>query len=215
MESQGPVAVTRKRWLDGKNKLKLIILLGICLLTLPSISAAATPDLVVSQTVDEVISILSDASLKGEAKKEERRKKIRAAISKGFNFEAMSKRSMGKYWKKRTPAERKEFTELFRKLIEGSYISKIEGFTKEKILYEKARTKKNISIVKTKIVLSKGTEIPINYRLMKRGDRWSIYDVTIEGVSLVRNYRTQFSSVLRKKPYSALVEQLKAKIKDN
>ncbi len=202
--------------IDGKNKLKLIaLLLAVFLMAVPSISQAAVPDLVVSQTVDEVIRILSDGSLKGEAKRAERREKIRDAISKGFNFEAMAKRSMGKYWKERTPQEREEFTGLFRSLIEISYISKIEGFTNEKILYEKAQTKKNISLVKTKIVLSKGTEIPINYRLMKRADRWYIYDIVIEGVSLVRNYRTQFSSVLRKKSYSILVEQLKTKIEKN
>jgi len=201
---------------DGKNKIKLMaLLLAVFLLALPDTGQAAVPDLVVSQTVNEVIRILSDSSLKGEAKKAERREHIRAAISKGFNFKAMAKRSMGKYWKERTPQEREEFTGLFRSLIEISYISKIEGFTNEKILYEKARTKKNISVVKTKIVLSKGTEVPINYRLMKRADRWYIYDIVIEGVSLVRNYRTQFSSVLRKKSYSTLVEQLKAKIERN
>ncbi len=202
--------------IDGKNKLKLtILLLAVFLISVTGISQAAVPDLVVSQTVDEVIRILSDESLKGESKKAERRSLIRGAISKGFNFEAMAKRSMGKYWKERSPEEREEFTGLFRSLIEISYISKIEGFTNEKILYEKARTKKNISVVKTKIVLNKGTEIPINYRLMKRADRWYIYDVVIEGVSLVRNYRTQFSSVLRKKSYPKLVEQLKAKIEKN
>ncbi len=202
--------------IDGKNKLKLMtLLLAVFLMSLPGISQAAVPDLVVSQTVDEIIRILGDESLKGKDKKTERRDMIRGAISKGFNFKAMAKRSMGKYWKERTPQEREEFTGLFRSLIEISYISKIEGFTNEKILYEKAKTKNNISVVKTKIVLSKGTEIPINYRLMKRADRWYIYDVVIEGVSLVRNYRTQFSSVLRKKSYSTLVEQLKAKIEKN
>ncbi len=202
--------------IDGKNKLKLMtLLLAVFLMSLPGISQAAVPDLVVSQTVDEIIRILGDESLKGKDKKTERRDMIRGAISKGFNFKAMAKRSMGKYWKERTPQEREEFTGLFRSLIEISYISKIEGFTNEKILYEKAKTKNNISVVKTKIVLSKGTEIPINYRLMKRADRWYIYDVVIEGVSLVRNYRTQFSSVLRKKSYSTLVEQLKTKIEKN
>ncbi|VAV83287.1 Phospholipid ABC transporter shuttle protein MlaC [hydrothermal vent metagenome] len=188
------------------------ILILLCIIALPNFAAASEPNLVVSQTVDEVIRVLSDASLTGPAKKKERRLKIRAAITKGFSFEAMAKRAMGKYWKERTPQEREEFTGLFRRLIEISYISKIEGFTNEKVLYEKARTKKNISVVKTKIVMAKGTEIPINYRLMRRGDRWFIYDIVIEGVSLVRNYRTQFSSVLRKKSYSTLVEQIKATI---
>jgi phospholipid transport system substrate-binding protein len=180
---------------------------------LPSISSsAALPDLVVSQTIDEVMRILSTDSLKGAEHKAERRIKIRIAISKGFNFEAMAKRAMGKYWKQRTPEERKQFTILFRRLIEISYISRIEGFTNEKVIYEKARTQKNISMVKTKIVMTKGTEIPINYRLMKKNGSWRIYDIVIEGVSLVRNYRTQFSSVLRKKSYSILVDQIKAKI---
>ena len=193
----------------------IAILIFFCLLIVPVHAKASAPDKVVSHAVDEVIEILGDDSLKGEDKKVERREKIRKAISKSFSFKAMAKRSMGKYWKERTPQERTEFTELFRRLIEISYISKIEGFTNEKVLYEKARTKKNISTVKTKIVTSKGTEIPISYRLMKRGDKWLIYDIVIEGVSLVRNYKTQFSSVLRKKPYATLVEQLKTKVENN
>lgn len=201
-------AVATRLWLAA-------LLTALCLITLPGISMATTPDIVVSETINDVINILNDDSLKGAEKTIERRMKLRAVISKGFSFETMAKRAMGKYWKERTPEERKEFTILFRRLIEISYISKIEGFTNEKIIYEKARTRKNISLVKTKVVMTKGTEIPLNYRLMKRGDRWFIYDVVIEGVSLIRNYRTQFSSVLRKKPYSTLVEQLKTKIKAN
>ncbi len=197
------------------RSIAILMLLSLSLMALPGFASANEPKMVVSQTVDEVIRILGDASLKGPTKTNERRKKIRAAITRGFSFEAMAKRAMGKYWKERTPKEREEFTGLFRSLIEISYISKIEGFTDEKVLYEKARTKKNISVVKTKIVMTKGTEIPINYRLMRRGDRWFIYDIVIEGVSLVRNYRTQFSSVLRKKSYSALVEQIKATIEKN
>lgn len=207
----------RKTVLDGKNKITLMaLLIAICLIALPNVSRATEPNEVVSRAVDEVIEILGDASLKGDAHKVERRAKVRRAISKSFSFETMAKRAMGKYWKERTPKERKEFTLLFQRLIEISYISKIEGFTNEKVLYEKARTQKNISLVKTKIVTSKGTEIPINYRLIKRsGSDWVIYDIVIEGVSLVRNYRTQFSSVLRRKPYSTLVEQLRTKLENH
>jgi phospholipid transport system substrate-binding protein len=162
-------------------------------------------------TIDEIIEIINDPSLKGPDKKEDRRDKIREKIQKRFNFEEMAKRALGKHWRKRSDEEKKEFVKLFGRLIENSYIGKMERYTDEKVLYGKEIMKKKASEVRTKIITKKGTEVPINYRLLKREGEWMIYDVIIEGISLVRNYRTQFSKVLRLSPFEELIKQLKEK----
>ncbi len=177
----------------------------------PSPVKASEPTDQVKATIDEIIEVLKEPGLKGPDKKEARRDKIRKKIQKRFTFEEMAKRSLGKHWKKRTDEEKNEFVGLFGKLIENSYIGKLEGYTDELVLYEKEIMKKKASEVRTKIVTKKGTEIPINYRLLKRKDGWMIYDVVIEGVSLVRNYRTQFGKVLSSSPFEKLISQLKEK----
>ncbi len=137
---------------------------------------------------------------------------MRVRIQERFSFEDMAKRSLGKHWKKRNDSEKKEFVKLFGTMIENSYLGKLEGYTNEVVRYEQEINKKTAIEVRTKIVTTKGTEIPINYRLLSRKGQWMVYDVIIEGVSLVRNYRTQFSQVLRSSPFEELVAQLNKKI---
>lgn len=179
----------------------------------PSSSNAAAPTELLRDTIDAVIDILKDPSLKGDARKEARRGRIRVHIRERFSFEDMSRRSLGKHWRERSPEEKKEFVEVFGKLIENTYIGKIEGYTDEKVVYENEVIRGRASEVKTKIITKDGLEIPINYRLIKKksGD-WLVYDVVIEGVSLVRNYRTQFSEALRSSSFSDLVTKLREKI---
>ncbi len=165
----------------------------------------------VKVAIDEVLEVLKDPALKGPEKKVERRDKIRGLIQKLFSFEDMAKRSLGKHWRKRTDEEKEEFVKVFGRLIENSYIGKLEAYTNEKVLYEQEIMKKKAVEVRTKVVTKKGTEIPINYRLLQRKGRWVVYDVVIEGVSLVRNYRTQFGTALRASPFEELVAQLRQK----
>jgi len=174
--------------------------------------AGETTDMV-KATVDEVIAVLKDPSLKGPDKAVERRDRIREVIRKRFGFEEMARRSLGKHWKALSGDQRREFAGLFGRLVENSYIDKVEGYSDEKIVYEDERTVKNTSIVKTKLITKKGTEIPIHYKLVNRARKgWVVYDIVIEGVSLVRNYRSQFASVMRSSTYQDLVAQLKAKL---
>ncbi len=163
-------------------------------------------------SIDGIIDILKDPALKAPAMKEARRDKMRARIQERFSFEDMAKRSLGKHWKKINDAEKKEFVKLFGTLIENSYIGKLEAYTNEVVRYEEEINKKRVIEVRTKIVTTKGTEIPINYRLLPRNGQWMVYDVIIEGVSLVRNYRTQFGQVLRSSPFEDLIAQLNTKI---
>ena len=196
-----------------KNFLRYFTVIAVlALFVLPTLSVAAEATDQLRVTIDGVIDILKDPSLKAPARNKARRDKIRLRIQGRFSFEDMAKRSLGKHWKKLSDAEKKEFVKLFGTLIENSYIGKLEGYTNEMVRYEEEINKKRVVEVRTKIVTTKGTEIPINYRLLTRNGQWMVYDVIIEGVSLVRNYRTQFSQVLRSSPFKDLLDQLNKKV---
>lgn len=190
-----------------------VVLAALCLLLSASNGLAANATDQMKGTIENILSVLQDSSLKGSDKQEERRAKIREAIGKRFDFTEMAKRSLGKHWKKRSPAERKEFAELFADLIEGSYIEKIENYSDEKVIYGNEQVKNNKSKVKTKIISSKGTEISVQYKLLNRSnDYWRVYDIVVEGVSLVSNYRTQFGKALSSSSYAELVDKLRSKV---
>ncbi len=166
----------------------------------------------VKNTIDEILEILRDPSLKGDESVDKRRELLRETINKKFSFAKMSQLSLGKHWKKRSDEEKKEFTKLFGQLLEDTYISKIEGYTDEKIVYTKELVKKKKAQVNTKIVTD-SVEIPLDYRLYKlKDDSWMVYDMVIEGVSLVGNYRTQFDQILKKNSFAKLIEELKNKM---
>lgn len=174
-------------------------------------SAAMSPTDYVKITVDKVLEILRNKELKKPEKTSERRAAIRKAVDETFDFEEMAKRSLAIHWKDRTPEERKEFVPLFTDLLERSYIKKIEGYTDEEVIYVSETIDGGYASVKTKIVTKKKTEIPIEYRLYKKNAKWEVYDVVIEGVSLVNNYRTQFNKIIRTQSYPELVKRLKDK----
>ena len=125
----------------------------------------------------------------------------------------MTKRSRAFHWRERSKEERKEFVALFSDLIENTYIRKIERYEHEKVLYTDERIEGAYAAVKTKVVTEKGVEIPVEYRIFRKGGKWEIYDVIIEGVSLVNNYRTQFSSIISSDSYAGLIQRLKDKVK--
>ncbi|MEE9240325.1 MAG: ABC transporter substrate-binding protein, partial [bacterium] len=137
--------------------------------------------------------------------------KLRKAIAKQFDFTEMARRSLARYWKKRNKEERKEFVSLFSGILGKSYIGKIEAYTDEKILYVREKADGEFARVKTLIVTKRKQEIPITYRMHKVNDRWMVYDVVIEGVSLVNTYRQQFRTILRKTSYDGLVKKLREK----
>jgi len=197
-----------------KILVSIMALFFLALVCAPSRSEAGPITERVRITIDSALSALRDPAMMGKAHKAERRARIRAAIEDTIDFTEMSRRSLGLNWRKRTPAERKEFVNLFSDLLENSYISKIEQQTDEKVLYlgERMNKKHTRGLVKTKVLTSKGTEIPIYYRMMKKNGRWVAYDIVIEGVSLVSNYRTQFGKIIKRSSYEDLVSTLKKKV---
>jgi len=163
-------------------------------------------------TVDQVMKILTDPTLKGEKKVQERRARIRKVVLERFGFTEMSKRSLGRYWNERTPQERTEFVRLFTDLLERAYIDKVDGYSGEQVVYEGESVDGNYSEVRTKIVTKKNQDASITYRLLKHDSNWEVYDVIVENVSLVNNYRTQFSKIIRTSSYEALVKKMQAKL---
>ena len=184
----------------------------LALLSAPEPALAGDPTDQIRGAIDRGIAILQRPDLKAKEKREERREALRKELFPFFNFGEMAKRSLGVHWKDRTPEEREEFIRLFRNLLENAYAGKIEGYKGEKILYRKESVDLPYAEVNTVIVTLQGDEIPVDYRVLKDGARWRIYDIVIEGVSLVNNYRSQFAGILQKSSYTELVRRLKSTI---
>ena len=175
-----------------------------------SVEAGIPTDQVKTGT-DRVLKLVQDPELKKPDKAQERRKQIRAVANEIFDWQETGKRALARHWQARTPQQREEFSALFADLIERSYVGKIEAYSGERILYVGDSIEGDQATVRTKLVTKSNTEIPIDYRMFKGGDRWRAYDVLIEGVSLVSNYRTQFNKIIQQSSYDELVKKLKTK----
>jgi len=165
----------------------------------------------VKKTVDEVVRIVADKELKKPQNEKKRRRELKEAIGTIFDYGEMAKRSMGIHWKDRTPAEKKEFVQLFETLLENSYASKIESYNQERIVYLGETVDGDYAEVKSKVITPKRDEYSLDYRLFGSGGKWMVYDVVIEGVSMVSNYRTQFNKIIRNQGYGELLKKLRSK----
>jgi phospholipid transport system substrate-binding protein len=176
-----------------------------------TVAQAGEPTDQLKTHVDEVLKVLGNPALRTPDKVEERRDVIRKVANQIFDFEETAKRALGPHWAARTPAERKEFVALFTDLLERSYVTRIEQYGGEKVMYAGDQVTGDQAIVKTRIASKTGTEIPVDYRMQKMSSGWRVYDVNIEGVSLVSNYRTQFNKIVQTESYQALVDRLKSR----
>jgi phospholipid transport system substrate-binding protein len=189
-----------------------VVLAGVLVVGLSSAPAAAgVPTDQLKGAVERVLKTLDDPALKGDARVGERRVAVRKIANEIFDFSEIAKRSMARHWQPLSEAQRTEFVGLFADLLERSYISKIETYGGEKIQYTAERADGDFATVSTRIVTKNGTEVPVDYRMIKRADRWLVYDVSIEGVSLVSNYRTQFNKIIQTTSYNELVSKLRNK----
>lgn len=188
-----------------------IFLLVFCLLTAGGgpAYAAVTPKAQVQATVDQVIDVLRDKQLHGEQRRETLSRLIRAR----FDFSIMSQRTLGKYWKSATPAEQAHFVTLFSDLLEASYVGRIEAYSDETVSYGEEKIEADRAEVATQ-VNSGGTHIPIDYRMVQQGDQWFVYDVVIEEVSLIKNYRSSYGEIVRKEGFDGLFVRMEQKISE-
>jgi len=164
----------------------------------------------VRSTINEVIRLLNDEGLEQPGRLAQRRKLVEEAVGRRFDYEELSKRSLGAQWTKLTDTERREFVEVFRQLLSDAYADRIEGYSGEQVRYLKERIEGSYAEVKTRIVSSK-FELPADYRLLNRGGEWRVYDVVIDGVSLVKNYRGQFERIIRTSSYGELLRKMRSK----
>lgn len=187
-------------------------ILMILLFSVPAY--AGVPQDMVQTNVNSVLDVLRDPALKPASAKETKKQKLRAIYDRMFNQVELSKRAMGRNWSKLNPAQQQEFVKLFRQVLEKAYIDKILAYTDEKITFEKeSMLSETQAEVQTKAITSSKT-IPISYRLILQNGTWGVYDVVIENVSLVQNYRTQFNDILAKNTPEQLLETLRKKVKD-
>lgn len=189
-----------------------ILFFCIILLGFPFKAEAGAPTETIRSMVDEVIRLLNDPSLQGPAKRHLLRQRVKEVVDLRFDYEEMAKRSLGATWGKLTPAQRSEFTRLFAELLEVSYSDKLEQYSGETVSYLSETQDGDYAEVRT-VLVRRNDRIPMNYRLLNQS-RWMIYDVVIEGVSLVSNYRSQFQQVISQSSYAELVRRLRNRVNE-
>ncbi|MCK5708312.1 MAG: ABC transporter substrate-binding protein [Candidatus Aureabacteria bacterium] len=167
---------------------------------------------VLKTTVDKIISILASEEYKKIDMHDTLKKEIYDLVDNVFSWDDMGKRSLGRTWKEQKDSDKKEFISLFSKLLKKSYTEKLESYTGEKISYEPETLKGKYAEVRTYIIKETGEKIPVFYRMILRDGKWMVYDVVIEGISLVKNYRSQFENILRKSSFKELLEKLEKKL---
>ncbi|NCO59901.1 ABC transporter substrate-binding protein [bacterium] len=168
----------------------------------------------VKETTDKIIAIVSNPEMKKAEKAAERKRLIREAIDERFDWDEMAKRTLARHWAGRSDAEKKEFVALFGKLLERTYLDKVEGYSGEKVNYEDETIDGQYGTVKVGIITTQDKSISVFYRLKKIGSDWFVYDISIEGVSLINNYRNQFNSIITKSSFQNLMERLKSNVEE-
>jgi phospholipid transport system substrate-binding protein len=173
-------------------------------------AAAGEPLEKVRQTVDTVLTIVNNKALQPQ----ERRTQIRQAVLQRFGFDEMAQRSMGQHWRTLTPQQRQEFVELFTDLLERSYMARIESYQTgpQGVRYPKEDLDGDRAVVHTEIMSARDLPIMVDYNLLHKDGDWKVYDIVIEGVSLVNNYRIQFNTIILKDSYAGLVKQMRTKL---
>ena len=184
-------------------------LIAAALLVATSVVAEPSPTEEVRTSVDAIIALLKDEQLDRET----RRVRMREVIDKRFDFRAMSQRTLATNWKKASDAEKQKFTELFSELIQNSYVSKIEAYTNETVKYPGEKQKGRKAEVDTLIITS-SAEIPVDYKLYLKDGTWLVYDVIIEGVSLISNYRSSYQEIVKRDGFDGLLAQMEEKIRE-
>jgi phospholipid transport system substrate-binding protein len=193
-----------------------ILLLSAIWLGSIGIAWAGEPTEVIRQTTDQVLKILEDPGLQGPAKQAERQARLHQIAEQVFDWQAMAQRALAVHWRGLTPQQRQEFVGLFRDLVERTYMNRLEAATLEKqdIQYVGEQVDGSRAAVKTNVVTKRNQQVPIEYRLQKTDGRWKVYDVLVEGISLVNNYRSQFNQIISSSSYDALVQKMKSRQED-
>ena len=198
----------------AKNYCKMItvIFMLMCFFFPNQPAHAVSPLEKLKEGIDRLVVILEDKEWRKIHTREELNKRLQEAADESFDWEGIARRSLGLYWKKRSQEEKKEFTDLFTKLLKKTYTGKlVDSYAGEEVIYDKEVVDGNRALVETRIANKQGKEISVGYRLLMKGNNWRVYDIIIIGVSMLKNYRVQFYNIIRKSSYEVLLEKLKEK----
>ena len=205
--------IAMRNYLKYPFKLPVFLLLAIIFILYCEQTSASANDAMtqLQKSVDAVIVILQSEELRAPEKKEERRQRVLNVVNEMFDFRDMARSSLGQTWNSLTPEEQNRFVGLFKNLIEQRYIGKIDSFDNQKVIYQKQLVKGDRAMIYTDIV-DKDLEVPIIYKLQEVDGRWLIYDMKIENISLIVNYRRDFESIIRKEQFAGLVDKITQQI---
>jgi phospholipid transport system substrate-binding protein len=201
----------RNRVVKLWSTIPCVIVLGV-LAAAPGRAPAGAATEILRPAVDRVLHILADPALKGAEHTAERRQALQAVMAGVIDFPDAARRALGVHWQERTDAERDEFIALFKELVTYSYIVTMEGYASQSVAFVSEMESEGIATVLTKIQDRQGQPVPIEYRMHQRDTRWLVYDVLVEGVSLVGNYRTQFNSIIRTTSYPELIHRMRTRV---
>ena len=186
------------------------VLILIMLSATPVLGGAPTDK--IRATTDKILAILTDPALVAPEKLDEKKRMISKVLDERFDWTAISRRALGRHWQKMTNEEKTTFVPLFGRMLEQTYLSRVGEYSGERVSYEGEEVDGTYSIVDVKILSDKHGEISVKYRLWNKDDDWFIYDISVEGVSLVNNYRSQFNNILMKSSPSDLIKKMEEKV---
>jgi phospholipid transport system substrate-binding protein len=172
---------------------------------------AGPPTDALREYTEAVQKVLDDPALKTEDRRNKRRAAVRKLAAEAFDVQETARRALGTHWQQRTPAEREEFVQLFADLLEHTYIAKIDLYGGERLRFTDERLDGDTAVVRAKVMTRQGTEVPVEGRMHRKADRWLIYDVVIENVSLIANYRAQFDRIIRTSSFAELIKRLRTR----
>jgi phospholipid transport system substrate-binding protein len=184
----------------------------IIFVILPLSLYAGTPQNTVEGHVKNVLNVLRDPALKGDKAKKVKKEKVRTISEKMFDFSELSKRTLGMNWKNLNPDQQKEFIDLYKDILEDAYMDRIMSYSDERVVFQKETMLSDDTAEVQSNIITKKAEIPIYYRVIMKDGNWRVYDVIIEGVSLIKNYRTQFREILANKSPEELLKVLRKKV---
>jgi phospholipid transport system substrate-binding protein len=189
------------------KRLLLVLMTGLTLAFATASLAENSPTDEIRASVDAIIAILKNEQLDQAGKRAE----IKAVVNKRFDFRAMSQRTLATNWKKTTDEEKNRFVDLFSQLIENSYVGKLDSYTNEKVNYTGEKVDGRKAVVET-VIITTTADVPVDYRVYQKDDQWLVYDVTIEGVSLISNYRSSYQTIMKSEGFEGLLAKMQEKI---
>jgi len=208
--------VTKQMPFKGELMRKCVPVLGLvvflALTALPRAALAGSPTEQLSATTDKILAIVKDPELKEQSRAQDRRELIRKAVDERFDWEELSRRALGRHWAGRSTEEREKFVNLFGRLLERTYLERVNEYSGEQVSFVGETVDGEYATVESKVLTAQKTEVPVLYRMRRKAEEWMVYDIVIEGVSLVGNYRSQFQSILARRPYEELVRILEERI---